>query len=129
MVTSIDKAKEEVHTRIEAVDAYNERAWSETVDGIQEEAIVNKRHSVDLFEQVKRIKLEQNVVDKVCHVTKTDIVKAKHRIESLEVEATILQASLLQHKYSLHMPNNMARRARVCCVMRPTIFQMWRTFT
>ena len=34
MVTSIDKAREEMHTRIEAVDAFNERAWGETVDGI-----------------------------------------------------------------------------------------------
>ena len=99
--TSVDKANAEVHTRIESLDAFNERAWSETVDGIKEEALVNKRHILDLFEHVKSIKKKQVVVDKVVTKTTLDLAEASDRIESLEVEARILHESLLNSQVLL----------------------------
>ena len=100
-VTSVGKAKAEVHTRIESLDAFNERAWSHTVDGIKEEALANKRHILDLFEHVKSIKKKQVVVDKVVTKTTLDLAEASDRIESLEVEARILHESLLNSQVLL----------------------------
>ena len=90
MATEIDKAKDELHARIEALDAYNEKAWNSTVDGIQDEALRNKRHISELFETVKKIKLKGRVLDKVTTKYSSDLVEARHRIESLEYEARIL---------------------------------------
>jgi len=94
LATEIDKAKDQLHARIEALDAYNEQAWNSTVEGIQEEALRNKRHISDLFETVKKIKLKGNVQDKVSAKYSLDLVEARHRIESLEYEAGINPSEL-----------------------------------
>ena len=90
MATEIDKAKGELHARIEALDAYNEQAWNSTVEEIQEEALRNKRHIAELFESVKKINLKGKVLDKVSAKYLSDLVGARHRIASLEYEAGIL---------------------------------------
>ena len=46
MATEIDKAKGELHARIEALDAYNEQAWNSTVEEIQEEAAATRCEAV-----------------------------------------------------------------------------------
>ena len=90
MATEIEKAKDELHARIEALDAFNEAAWLTTVDGIKDEALVNKRHISDLFEIVKKIKLKERVLDKVSTKYSSDLLSARDRIESLEYEAAFL---------------------------------------
>ena len=80
MATEIEKAKDELHARIEALDAFNDQAWSTTVDEIKDEALVNKRHISDLFEIVKKIKLKERVLDKVSTKYSSDLVLARHRI-------------------------------------------------
>ena len=90
MATEIEKAKDELHARIEALDAFNDQAWSTTVDEIKDEALVNKRHLSDLFEIVKKIKLKERALDKVFTKYSSDLLSARDRIESLEYEAAFL---------------------------------------
>jgi hypothetical protein len=90
LATEIDKAKDELHTRIEALDAFNSEALTTTVDEIKEEALVNKRHLSDLFDIVKKSKLKERALDKVFTKYSSDLLSARDRIDSLEYEAVFL---------------------------------------